>query len=131
MELIVSKTDFLRELHLVQGIAQHKPSLPILGNVRLEAESESLRLVATDLEVGLRSSCPATVKKPGVLTVPARKLFEIVRSLPDEPIRITTSRNIVQVAAEPFDLKLTTLPGEDFPVLPNLSAADSAALPRA
>ena len=73
MELSVRKTDLLRELQLFQGIVERKNTIPILANVLIEAKEESdVQLVATDLEVTLRSTCPASVVKAGSVTIPAK-----------------------------------------------------------
>ena len=63
MELVVRKNDLLRELQLFQGIVERKNTIPILANVLIEADGDSVRLLATDLEVGLRSKCEASVAK--------------------------------------------------------------------
>ena len=124
MELTVQKSDLLRELQLCQGIVERKNTIPILGNVLLEAnEDGSVRLLATDLEVGLRSQCPASVVRAGALTIPAKKLFEIVRALPETEIRIQAGASgAVNVSAERFDSQMQTLPREDFPTLPDPDA---------
>ena len=89
MELVVRKNDLLKELSLLQGIVERKNTIPILANVLIQADkSGGVSLLATDLDVGLRSKCEATVTKPGTLTLPAKKLFEIVNALP-EAARIT------------------------------------------
>ena len=100
MELVVQKNALLRELQLFQGIVERKNTIPILANVLIEANGEEVRLAATDLEVGLRSSFKAQVAKSGSLTLPAKKLFEIVKALPDTDVRIEEDRNGVKVAAE-------------------------------
>ena len=97
MELVVRKTDLLRELQLFQGIVERKNTIPILANVLMDASGDEVRFLATDLEVGLRSKCAATVTKPGSLTLPAKKLFEIVRSLPDTDVRIAGDKNGVEL----------------------------------
>lgn len=130
MELVVRKSDLLRELQLFQGIVERKNTIPILANVLLEADGKELRMLATDLEVGLRSQCEAVVGKSGSLTLPAKKLFEIVKALPESDIRIEQDKNGVKVAAERFDSRLQTLPREDFPTLPDATGAWSATLPR-
>ena len=77
MELVVRKTDLLRELQLFQGIVERKNTIPILANVLIEADGDQVKLLATDLEVGLRSRCEASVAKSGSLTLPAKKLVDI------------------------------------------------------
>jgi DNA polymerase-3 subunit beta len=130
MELVVRKTDLLRELQLFQGIVERKNTIPILANVLLEAKGDEVKLLATDLEVGLRSKCAASVAKGGSLTLPAKKLYEIIKALPETDVRIEEDRNGVKVAADRFDSRIQTLPREDFPTLPEGSGTYSATLPR-
>jgi DNA polymerase III subunit beta len=118
MELVVRKNDLLRELQLFQGIVERKNTIPILANVLMEAKGDELRFLATDLEVGLRSKCAAAVAKGGALTLPAKKFYEIVKSLPETDIRIAEDKGGVKVAADRFDSRMQTLPREDFPTLP-------------
>ena len=119
MELVVRKTDLLRELQLFQGIVERKNTIPILANVLLEAAGDEVKLLATDLEVGLRSKCSASVTKGGSLTLPAKKLYEIVKALPETDVRIEEDKGGVKVAADRFDSRMQTLPREDFPTLPD------------
>jgi DNA polymerase-3 subunit beta len=130
MELVVRKTDLLRELQLFQGIVERKNTIPILANVLLEANGTEVKMLATDLEVGLRSKCPATVSKSGSLTLPAKKLYEIVKALPETDVRIEEDKGGVKVAADRFDSRMQTLPREDFPTLPEATGVISATLPR-
>src|SRR5215218_11298206 len=130
MELVVRKTDLLRELQLFQGIVERKNTIPILANVLMEATDGEVKMLATDLEVGLRSRCDATVTKRGVLTLPAKKLYEIVKALPETDVRIEADKNGVKVAADRFDSRMQTLPREDFPSLPEATGTPSAMLPR-
>src|SRR6187401_959291 len=131
MELVVRKTDLLRELQLFQGIVERKNTIPILANVLLEAGGNGeVKMLATDLEVGLRSKCQATVSKPGSLTLPAKKLYEIVKALPETDVRIEEDKGGVKVAADRFDSRMQTLPREDFPTLPEATGTISATLPR-
>jgi DNA polymerase-3 subunit beta len=120
MELVVRKNDLLKELSLSQGIVERKNTIPILANVLLEASGSEVSLLATDLDVGLRSRCEANVGKPGTLTVPAKKLFEIVSALPDTDIRIEEDKGgrSVTVAADRFESRMQTLPASEFPTPP-------------
>ena len=130
MELVVRKTDLLRELQLFQGIVERKNTIPILANVLLDAKGDEVKLLATDLEVGLRSTCTASVTKSGSLTLPAKKLYEIIKALPETDVRIEEDKNGVKVAADRFDSRMQTLPREDFPTLPESSGTFSAKLSR-
>ncbi len=121
----------MRELQLFQGIVERKNTIPILANVLIEADGDQVKLLATDLEVGLRSTCAASVTRRGSLTLPAKKLYEIVKALPDTDVRIEEDKNGVKVAADRFDSRMQTLPREDFPTLPETSAdAPRVTLPR-
>ena len=131
MELVVRKNDLLRELQLFQGIVERKNTIPILANVLIEAKGDEASFLATDLEVALRSKCTASVAKPGALTLPAKKFYEIVKSLPETDIRIEEDKGGVKIAADRFDSRMQTLPREDFPTLPEAGGAASAMLPRA
>jgi DNA polymerase-3 subunit beta len=130
MELVVRKADLLRELQLFQGIVERKNTIPILANVLIETDGDQVKLLATDLEVGLRSHCQASVAKKGSLTLPAKKLYEIIKALPETDVRIEEDKSGVKVAADRFDSRMQTLPREDFPTLPDGTGSYSATLPR-
>jgi len=131
MELVVKKNDLLRELQFFQGIVERKNTIPILANVLMDAQGDAVSFLATDLEVGLRSKCEAKVTKAGSLTLPAKKFYEIVKSLPDTEIHIADDKNGVKIKADRFDSRMQTLPREDFPTLPESALAGGAMLPRA
>src|SRR5262245_44072994 len=100
MEFVVRKNELLRELQLFQGIVERKNTIPILANVLMEAKDDQISLLATDLEVALRSKCPASITKGGSLTLPAKKFYEIVKSLPDTDIRVADDKGGVKIAAD-------------------------------
>jgi DNA polymerase III subunit beta len=131
MELVVRKNDLLRELQLFQGIVERKNTIPILANVLMEAKGEEVKFLATDLEVGLRSKCAASVTKGGSLTLPAKKFYEIIKSLPETDVRIAEEKGSVKVAADRFDSRMQTLPREDFPTLPESAGSRVTAVARA
>ncbi len=129
MELVVRKNDLVRELQLFQGIVERKNTIPILANVLLEASGDQLTLLATDLEVALKSRCAAAINQPGSLTLPAKKLYEIVKALPDTDVRIESDKTGVRVSADRFDARIQTLPREDFPTLPDAPGTNRVTLP--
>ena len=133
MELVVRKNDLLKELSLLQGIVERKNTIPILANVLIDASKDQVSLLATDLDVGLRSRCDATVTKPGVLTLPAKKLFEIVNALPETDIRIEEDKGgkSVTIAADRFESRMQTLPASEFPTPPDDAGTVAATLPGA
>jgi len=120
MELAARKADLVRELQFFQQIVERKNTIPILANVLMEASGSEVTLLATDLEVALRSRCEAAVAKPGSVTLPAKKLYEVVRALPDGDVTIATDKggSTVRVSGGQFSSKMPTLPREDFPTLP-------------
>jgi len=119
MEFLATKTDLLKELNLTQGVVEKKTTIPILSNLLIEFEGSGVRISATDLELGVRCTCPAKVKKEGAGTVPAKRLLEIVRSLPDSEIRFRILENHwVQVTCERSSFKLVGMARDNFPVLP-------------
>src|SRR5262247_2833513 len=87
MEFSVRKFDLLQELTLIQGVVERKTTIPILANVLVKAEGGELRIAATDLEIGLKSVCVSKTTVPGTVTLPAKRLYEIVRALPDKEIK--------------------------------------------
>src|SRR6202140_5716692 len=88
MEITVSKFELLRELTATQGVVERKTTIPILSNFLFEAGGDKLLITATDLDLSLRTSCPAKVKKEGSCTIPARKLYDYVKLLGEGDIGI-------------------------------------------
>ena len=93
MEFTVSRADLVRELNLSQGVVEKKTTIPILSNVLVEADGDRILLTATDLELGIRCSCAARVKKSGAGTIPARRLLDYVRLLPDSDVQVKVGDN--------------------------------------
>src|SRR5437660_8538661 len=93
MEITVSKVELLRELTATQGVVERKTTIPILSNFLFEAAEGKLSITATDLDLSLRTSCAAKVKKEGSCTIPARKLYDYVKLLPDGEINIKLMEN--------------------------------------
>ncbi len=121
MEFSVSKTDLVRELNLSQGVVEKKTTIPILSNVLLEVAGDRLVLTATDLELGVRCVCPARVEREGAGTIPARRLLEYVRLLPDVDVHVKFQEN--QWATLVCGRSRTRIAGmsrESFPELPEL-----------
>ena len=83
MDLKITKDALVESIQIVQNAVAQKSSLPILSNVLLEADKNKLKLTVTDLDVGISSTIPVSVENAGALTVPAKKFFDIIRSLPD------------------------------------------------
>jgi DNA polymerase-3 subunit beta len=121
MEFTVSKADLVRELSLSQGVVEKKTTIPILSNVLLEVSGDRLFLTATDLELGLRTSCPAKVKKEGSGTIPAKKLLDYVRLLPDADINIKFGENHwASLTCGRSRTRIAGMSRESFPELPQM-----------
>ncbi len=124
MEFTVSKNDLVRELNLSQGVVEKKTTIPILSNVLLEASGDRVLLTATDLELGIRCSCPARVQKEGAGTIPAKRLLDYVRLLPDADVQVKFGDN--QWASLVCGRSRTRIAGmsrESFPELPEMPDA--------
>src|SRR5277367_5447761 len=116
MEFSVKKYDLLRELNLTQGVVERKTTIPILGNILCEATGNQLTLTATDLELSIRTSCDAKVKKEGAGTIPAKKLLELVRLLPEGEIKIKLLDNHwVHIISDRRNYKLVGMSKDNFP----------------
>ncbi len=121
MEFTVSKADLVRELSLSQGVVEKKTTIPILSNVLLEASGDRLTLTATDLELGVRCSCAARVKKEGAGTVPARKLLEYVRLLPEGDVQMKFLENHwVSITCGRSKTRIAGMSRDSFPELPRM-----------
>jgi len=121
MEFTVSKADLVRELNLSQGVVERKTTIPILSNVLIEAEKDRIVLTTTDLELGIRCICPARVAKPGAGTIPAKRLLDYVRLLPDADVNVKLAEN--QWASLVCGRSRTRIAGmsrESFPELPKM-----------
>ncbi len=130
MEISVRRKDLAKELQLVQGIVERKSSIPVLSNLLAEAEDGRLRISATDLDVSLRGGCEAEVKQPGAVTVAAKKLHEIVRTLPEDEVHIKMLPDAwIQIECQRVRFKVAGLPREDFPALPEAKGKGGVELP--
>jgi len=121
MEFTVNKTDLTRELSLSQGVVEKKTTIPILSNVLIETQGDRVALTATDLELGIRCSCPARIAKSGAVTIPARRLLDYVRLLPDADISIKLGDNQwANLVCGRSRTRIAGMSRESFPELPEM-----------
>ena len=121
MKIRIARDELLTGLQRVQGVVEKRNTMPALSNILLETKQDGVELVATDLEIGIRGHYKAEVLDPGSVSVSARKLFEILREMPDSEIAVTTQENNwVQIQAGKIQFKIVGLPGTDFPALPTV-----------
>jgi DNA polymerase-3 subunit beta len=119
MNFEIHKKEFLKGLNLMQSVAGRKTTLPILSHILIEGEKNSIYLTGTDLETGIRQELTATVQQGGKVSISAKKLYEIVRELPEETIHIKKKENhwiILQCGKSVFNL--AGLDPDEFPSLP-------------
>ncbi len=132
MEITVSKFELLRELTATQGVVERKTTIPILSNYLFEASGDKLSLTATDLDLSLRTSCNAKVKKEGACTIPARKLHDYVKLLPDADITIRLLENHwVSIRCGRSNTKMVGMARSNFPGLPVFPSAGAIKIPAA
>ncbi len=130
MEITVSKFELLRELTATQGVVERKTTIPILSNYLFEAGGDKLSLTATDLDLSLRTSCNAKVKKEGACTIPARKLYDYAKLLPDADITIKLLENHwVSIRCGRSNTKMVGMARSNFPGLPVFPSAGAIKIP--
>ncbi len=129
LEITVTRAELLRELTAAQSVVERKTTIPILSNFLFEAtagdgEPGKLTITATDLDQGIRTSCPAKVKKPGACTIPARKLYDYIKLLPEGDISIKLMDNHwVQIRAGRSNTKMVGMARANFPLVPEFPAS--------
>ena len=119
MKLLIARDELLTGLQRVQGVVEKRNTMPILSNILLESKSEGLEIIATDLEIMMRGLYKASVQEPGAVTLSARKLYEILKELPDGDVELTVAENnwaTIQAGKSRF--KIVGLPSTDYPTLP-------------
>ena len=122
MEFTILKSDLVRELGLTQGVVEKRTTIPILSNVLVEATQDKITLTATDLELGIRSICAAKVKKPGAGTIPAKRLLDYVRLLPEGDVTLKFAENHwVSITSGRSKTRIAGMSRESFPELPAMA----------
>jgi DNA polymerase III subunit beta len=130
MEISVSRQDLVRELTATQSVVERKTTIPILSNFLLEADGDRLSITATDLDQAMRTGAAVKVKKPGACTIPARKLYDYVKLLPDGEISIKLLENHwVQIRSGRSNTKMVGMARANYPQVPEFPAVATATLP--
>jgi DNA polymerase-3 subunit beta len=132
MEITVSRQDLVKELTATQSVVERKTTIPILSNFLIEADGESLSITATDLDQAIRTSAPAKVKKPGACTIPARKLYDYIKLLPDGDISIKLLDNHwVQIRSGRSNTKMVGMARANYPQVPEFPSLAVTSIPAA
>ncbi len=129
MKFTIQREAFLKPLQQVIGVVERRQTLPVLGNVLVNATKKSIKLTATDLEVELQAQIATPVTETGDITLPARKLLDICRTLPEAAeldISVKNERALVRSGKSRFTL--STLPASEFPVIDKIKSARKFAM---
>ena len=119
MKLAINRESFLKGLQQIQTVISAHPTLPVLHNVRIQADKQGVTLLATDLSVTMRCTVEAAVKKTGASTFPARRLLSIVRELPQADLEFDVSDgNVASILCAASEYKIFGLSADEFPELP-------------
>ncbi|MBE3110674.1 MAG: DNA polymerase III subunit beta [Acidobacteria bacterium] len=119
MKFSLPKEVFLEELQLLQGIVEKRNTMPILANILMNVSASDIELTGTDLEVGLRTHLEAAIDKAGAITVNGKKIFEIVKSLPEgQTVQVEKVGDNIEIKAGDSEFKILCLPKEDYPQVP-------------
>ncbi|MBN2408343.1 MAG: DNA polymerase III subunit beta [Candidatus Aminicenantes bacterium] len=120
MKFSIAKETILDELQLLQGIVEKRNTMPILANILIQATPDQVEMTGTDLEVGLNTHIQANIEEPGAVTVSGKKIFEIVKSLPDEQTIVFEENDdlMMEISCGRSQFRVLCLPKEDFPQVP-------------
>jgi DNA polymerase-3 subunit beta len=132
MKFSLPKENLLDELQLLQGIVEKRNTMPILANILINVTGSEVELTGTDLEVGLKTHFSATIQKPGGITVNGKKIFEIVKSLPEgQVVTIDQRAETIEITAGESEFKVLCMPKEDYPQVPEAKFEKKIQLPLA
>lgn len=123
MEFKISRENFLNSLSKVQAVVEKKNTMPVLSNILIKADKSGLSLSGTDLEVGLISNTAAQVIKGGEITVPSKRLFEIIREINQSEVQVKLAENDrLDILAGSSHFKIPGLKADEFPKLPEIQS---------
>jgi len=132
MEITVSRQDLVKELTATQSVVERKTTIPILSNFLIEADGDRLNITATDLDQAIRTSAAVKVKKAGACTIPARKLYDYIKLLPDGDISIKLLENHwVQIRSGRSNTKMVGMARANYPQVPEFPTVAVTSIPLA
>jgi DNA polymerase-3 subunit beta len=132
MKFSMQKSELVKALYRVQGIADRRANMPILAHVLLDADSRGLTLSATDNDMALQGAYDADITEPGRLTVHARQLYDVIKSVPTERVTLASRKNnSIDIDAGPSKFHLVGSAADEFPALPETEEAQWTTLPAA
>ncbi|MBU4310772.1 DNA polymerase III subunit beta, partial [bacterium] len=128
MKINCFQGDLIRGIQTVGSAVAGRATLPILTNILLEAKKGKIELSATDLEIGIKCSVPAQVKKEGAITIPAKRFSDIVRELPEGPVEMEAEDSQMKISSSGIFFKVLGLPAEEFPTLSGVESENRFSL---
>jgi len=120
MRFTITRQNLHNGLAAVSASIPSKTTLPVLSNILFETDEDAVWMSGTDLDVSVRVKVPAEITEAGSLTAPGKKLQEIVRELPDQPVEVSTRSDQIELSCGRSNFKLNGLPAEEFPSLPGV-----------
>src|SRR6185312_753074 len=130
MRFTISREKLQEGLNAVSASIPTKTTLPVLANILVETTDRGIRLSGTDLDIAVSTSVAADVEAPGAITIPAKKLAEIVRELPAAPVKVSASgEQRVTLECSRSRFRLLGLPRDEFPSFPGVKFAESWRIP--
>jgi DNA polymerase-3 subunit beta len=129
MKFTITQDEFLRGLAASSGVVPTRTTLPILSEILIETGADGVQLSGTDLDLSVTVRAKAQVKDPGSVTLPARRLFELVRELPMSPIHVESTGEKVGIESEKTKFRFFGHPKTDFPTFPSVDFGDALAIP--
>lgn len=121
MKFTLMQSDFRKALHLVASVVPSKSTLPILETVRMDVSKDGvLTLTATDLDISVRTRQDASVEEGGKAAISARRLFDVVRELPEQEVSVSGDESHVELSCARGRYRFVGAPVEDFPELPEI-----------
>src|SRR6267142_6071997 len=115
MKFSIAQTEFFNALQVVSSAVPNRTTLPVLSNILLEASGDRIEMRATDLDLAISTTARANVKDAGTLTVPAKKLLELVRKLPREELKLEAKDLTLNVVSKTGRFKFLCIRPEEFP----------------
>ncbi|MFN7171095.1 MAG: DNA polymerase III subunit beta [Candidatus Omnitrophota bacterium] len=130
MKIRVKRENLTEAIQALQNVISTRITLPVLANFLLETQKDSLRMIATDLDIGISKTIPAEIEEEGKITVPAKRFSEIIKELSGEKeINISVKKNnSIHILYENSFFKLMGIPAEEFPKIPKIEKEEDLVL---
>jgi DNA polymerase-3 subunit beta len=129
MELKLHRNLVLQELSILQGVVEHRTTIPILSSILTETADDTLRMVATDLDMTIMTQCPATIESGGRMTLESKVFQNLVRNLPEEEFQLRQDGDAVEIMCGRFRSRMSVADAAEYPTIPEIPAAGEYALP--